>query len=95
MGTTKLPVVDPSRPRPLLLECLSSAPASAGCYIMQDADGGKLYIGKSVRLSSRVPSYFSTSTSDDGSIFPGRNLSRRIAVMTTLVERSVGAVMDP
>lgn len=87
LGTTKFPVVDPSRPRPLLLECLSSAPASAGCYIMQAADGRKLYIGKSVRLSSRVPSYFSTT--DDGSVFPGGNLSRRIAVMTTLVERSV------
>lgn len=88
LGTAKFPVVDPSRPRPLLLECLSSVPASAGCYIMQGADGRKLYIGKSVKLSSRVPSYFNTTA--DGSVLPGGNLSRRIAVMTTLVERSVG-----
>lgn len=88
LGTTKFPVVDPSRPRPRLLECLESAPASAGCYIMQGADHRKLYIGKSVKLSSRVPSYFSTT--DDGSVFPGGNLSRRIAVMTNLVERSGG-----
>lgn len=86
LGATKLPAVDPARPRPLLLECLDSAPASAGCYVMQGADGRKLYIGKSVKLSSRVPSYFSTT--GDGGVFPGRNLSRRIAVMTTLVERS-------
>ena len=88
LGTTNFPVVDPSRPRPHLLECLESAPASAGCYIMQAADGRKLYIGKSVKLSSRVPTYFSTT--DDDSVLPGGNLSRRIAVMTTLVERSVG-----
>ena len=88
LGTTKFPVADPSRPRSLLLECLQSAPASAGCYIMQGANGRKLYIGKSVKLSSRVPSYFSTT--DGGGVFPGSNLSRRIAVMTTLVERSVG-----
>eukprot|EP00752_Nemacystus_decipiens_P008885 g7930.t1 len=52
---------------------------------MQGSHGRKLYIGKSVDLSSRVPSYFSTN--DDGGVLPGGNLSRRIAVMTTLVER--------
>lgn len=82
----RFPVVDPSRPRPLLLESLASAPDTAGCYIMEGAGGAKLYIGKSVRLSSRVPSYFGAA-GDDGSVLPGGNLSRRIAVMTTLVER--------
>ncbi len=87
-SATKLPAVDPSRPRPLLLESLASAPDSPGVYIMEGAGGAKLYIGKSVRLSSRVPSYFSTGAAgDDGSVLPGGNLSRRIAVMTTLVER--------
>eukprot|EP00903_Cladosiphon_okamuranus_P010412 g9848.t1 len=85
LGTTKFPVMDPARPRPLLLECLDSAPATAGCYIMQGVDGRNLYIGKSVKLNSRVPSYFSTT--DYGGVLPGKNLSRRIAVMTTLVER--------
>lgn len=93
LNTAKLPVVDPSRCRPLLLECLESAPTSAGCYIMEGADGRKLYIGKSVKLSSRVPSYFNPT--DDGRVFPGGNLSRRIAVMTTLVERFVSQQSVP
>lgn len=76
--------LDASRPRPLLRECLSSAPDGPGCYIMESGDGRKLYIGKSVKLSSRVPSYFSSNGS---SVLPAGNLSRRIAVMTTLVER--------
>lgn len=65
---------------------------------MESADGRKLYIGKSVKLSSRVPSYFTSGAeSRDGedaetsavaaTILPGNNVSRRIAVMTTLVER--------
>ncbi|CAM9574423.1 unnamed protein product [Scytosiphon promiscuus] len=44
----------------------------------------------SVNLTSRVQSYFSSGASDVGHgedvVFPGGNLSRRISVMTTLVE---------
>lgn len=61
---------------------------------MESGDGRKLYIGKSVKLSSRVPSYFSSISSSSGgtaannsSVLPGGKLSRRIAIMTTLVER--------
>lgn len=96
---------DPStiRPRPLLRECIQAAPSEPGVYIMESADGQKLYIGKSVKLSSRVSSYFAGCTKrgeggDGGSgpasvVLPGANLSRRIAVMTTLVERCVAGII--
>ncbi|CAB1118969.1 unnamed protein product [Ectocarpus sp. CCAP 1310/34] len=95
MMTTKVSVLDPSRPRPQLRECILGAPDEPGCYIFESRDGRKLYIGKSVNLSSRVQSYFSSSSSSSSSagngaehaMRPGRNLSRRIAVMTDLVER--------
>ena len=90
---------DTLRPRPLLRECIQAAPSEPGVYIMESADGQKLYIGKSVKLSSRVSSYFSGCTKrgegGDGEsvpssvVLPGANLSRRIAVMTVLVERCV------
>lgn len=65
---------------------------------MESAEGSKLYIGKSINLSSRVPSYFGSSGGDrvgaelaaarnTAVVLPGRSLSRRIGVMTTLVER--------
>lgn len=60
---------------------------------MESGDGRKLYIGKSVNLTSRVQSYFSSSSSasngggGEDAVLPGGKLSRRIAVMTTLVEK--------
>lgn len=101
--TTNALAVDASRPRPLLRECIQAAPNEPGVYIMESADGQKLYIGKSVKLSSRVSSYFAgcTKRGDEGggewgpasAVLPGANLSRRIAVMTTLVERCVACIV--
>lgn len=96
--------IDPLRPRPLLRRCITEAPPEPGVYVMESVDRRKLYIGKSIKLSSRVPSYFDISSSSGGggngrreegkkaaeaagTVLPGSNLSRRIAVMTTLVER--------
>lgn len=99
LGTTKnVPVMDTFRPRPLLRRCINDAPREPGVYIMESAEGNKLYIGKSINLSSRVPSYFGSSGSDRGGaesaaarntavVLLGGNLSRRIGVMTTLVDR--------
>jgi len=42
-----------------LLEEASRFPESAGVYIMRDAGGTPIYIGKAVNLRSRVRSYFS------------------------------------
>lgn len=39
-------------------ERLKRLPAKPGCYIMRDAEGTVLYVGKAVSLRSRVPNYF-------------------------------------
>ena len=44
-----------------LLEKLDRLPASPGCYLMKDAAGKILYIGKAVSLRARVRSYFNRS----------------------------------
>jgi len=41
-----------------LREKANSLPASAGVYIMKDAEGKIIYVGKSKRLKNRVSSYF-------------------------------------
>jgi len=44
-----------------LLARLDSLPASPGCYLMKDAAGKILYIGKALSLRARVRSYFNRS----------------------------------
>jgi excinuclease ABC subunit C len=44
-----------------LLEKLDRLPASPGCYLMKDAAGKILYIGKALSLRARVRSYFNRS----------------------------------
>lgn len=87
------PTPSPQRPRPLLRRCVNEAPDEPGVYTFTDIDGRKLYIGKSVKLSSRVSSYFkidSGCSEKEAVVLPGANLSHRIKVMTTLVERWAG-----
>ena len=43
----------------LITEQLRQLPTSPGVYLMRDADGGILYIGKAANLHHRVRSYFS------------------------------------
>jgi excinuclease ABC subunit C len=43
---------------PDLLDSLSNFPESPGVYLMKDASGEPLYIGKAIDLKSRVRSYF-------------------------------------
>jgi excinuclease ABC subunit C len=45
----------------VFLDQISRFPESAGVYIMRDAKGTPIYIGKAVNLKSRVRSYFSDS----------------------------------
>lgn len=66
---------------------LSLSKDEPGVYIMESSDGRKLYIGKSVKLSSRVPSYFNNGGNVTLAVSPAVSVSRRIAVMTNLVER--------
>ncbi len=44
-----------------LREKVKLLPAKSGCYIMKDATGKVIYVGKAKRLSSRVKSYFDGS----------------------------------
>lgn len=66
---------------------LSLSTDEPGVYIMESGDGRKLYIGKSVKLSSRVPSYFNHGGDVTLAVSPAVSVSKRIAVMTKLVER--------
>src|ERR1035437_1771783 len=43
---------------PLIQDLLKQLPASPGCYIMRNAKGNILYVGKAVDLRNRVRSYF-------------------------------------
>lgn len=52
-------------------EKVRQLPTSPGVYIMKDASGGVLYVGKAINLRKRVSSYF----------YPGRALQDRIRLM--------------
>jgi excinuclease ABC subunit C len=45
-------------PEKTLIESLDRFPDSPGVYLMKDAAGGPIYIGKALNLKSRVKSYF-------------------------------------
>ena len=82
------PTASPQRPRPLLRRCVNEAPDEPGVYTFTDINGRKLYIGKSVKLSSRVSSYFKIDSgySEKGAVvLPGANLSHRIDGITTTI----------
>lgn len=53
----------------------NSLPSVPGVYIMKDADGGVIYVGKSKKLKNRVTSYFT-----------GNNHTLKTAKMVSLVE---------
>jgi excinuclease ABC subunit C len=40
---------------------LATLPAKPGCYLMKDADGRVIYVGKAINLRNRVRSYFHAS----------------------------------
>ena len=44
---------------------IDTAPTKPGCYIMKDADGKVIYVGKAVNLRNRLRSYFHASAQDD------------------------------
>jgi excinuclease ABC subunit C len=52
----------------IILEQISRFPESPGVYIMKDASGTILYIGKAINLRSRVRSYFLDSHEDRAQI---------------------------
>jgi excinuclease ABC subunit C len=49
-----------------LQETLSNLPVRPGCYLMYDANGQVIYVGKAVNLRARVRSYFHSNAMDMG-----------------------------
>ena len=49
-----------------LQQKLSTLPEEPGCYLMKNAEGTIIYIGKAINLKNRVRSYFHASASHDG-----------------------------
>jgi len=61
---------------------LDTLPAKTGCYLMKNADGKIIYVGKAVNLRNRVRSYFHA----DGSLdVKTRRLVREIAAVEWIV----------
>jgi len=69
----------------LLSERLQALPDSPGVYIMRDAAGQVIYVGKAVRLRERVRSYFTPSASHTPKT---RDLVQHIADLETIVTAS-------
>ena len=47
--------------KPQIQAILDTAPTKSGCYIMKDADGKVIYVGKAINLRNRLRSYFHAS----------------------------------
>lgn len=71
---------------PPVEEKLSSLPASPGCYMFRDKEGGVLYVGKAKSLRSRVRSYFLMGNSDERAFIP--SLPRLIGDLETFVTQT-------
>ncbi len=64
---------------------LDTAPTSPGCYLMKDAGGTIIYVGKAVSLRNRLRSYFHASAQQDHKT---RQLVKRIAEIEWIVVAS-------
>jgi excinuclease ABC subunit C len=64
---------------------LDSTPTKTGCYLMKDADGKVIYVGKAVNLRSRLRSYFHASAMENNKT---RHMVRRIQDIDWIVVAS-------
>jgi excinuclease ABC subunit C len=67
---------------PKIQVILDTAPTKSGCYIMKDADGKVIYIGKAVNLRNRLRSYFHASAQQH---LRTRQMVRRIEAIEWIV----------
>ena len=72
---------------------LANLPAQPGCYLMKDAGGVVIYVGKAINLRNRVRSYFHASSDHSGKT---RELVRRVVKVKrssrwTVVSRASGS----
>ena len=65
-----------------LQNVLATLPDKPGCYLMKDAAGKIIYVGKAINLKNRVRSYFHASAGHDGKT---RRLVREIADLEWIV----------
>ncbi len=61
---------------------LETLPAKPGCYLMKNAEGGIVYVGKAISLKNRVRSYFHADSSHDQKT---RRLVREVADIEWIV----------
>lgn len=61
---------------------LATLPAKPGCYLMKNAEGKIIYVGKAISLKNRVRSYFHADSSHDNKT---RRLVREIADIEWIV----------
>jgi excinuclease ABC subunit C len=61
---------------------LATLPSKPGCYLMRNAEGTIIYVGKAISLKNRVRSYFHADASHDGKT---RRLVREIADIEWIV----------
>ncbi|MEY4221442.1 MAG: uvrABC system protein [Chloroflexota bacterium] len=64
---------------------LANLPAQPGCYLMKDAGGVVIYVGKAINLRNRVRSYFHASSDHSGKT---RELVRRVVDIEWIIQNS-------
>ena len=64
-----------------LQRVLDSLPIRPGCYIMKNAEGQIIYVGKAINLRNRVRSYFHSSVDSDKTV----QLVKHIADIETII----------
>ena len=72
-------------PSTIISEQLKALPSRSGVYIMHDADGGIIYVGKAASLRNRVRSYFGSPVSLEAKT---RHLVEQIADFEIIVTNS-------
>lgn len=74
------------KPSDHIQRILASLPTKPGCYLMKDASGRIIYVGKAKKLRNRVRSYFNSSAESSGKTLRLRENITDIEVIVTETE---------